>query len=433
MGPLVTHLLSTGGIARQAGNLGWHPATLLLQAGSDSLVALACCGIALTLLYVLWQRLPTGQRWVTLPFAVFLMACGATRLMDLLALWEPAHWTQGAIQAVTAVTALLCATLLWPLVPRMRALPTPTQLDDANRELQRQIASRERLEAELGDIRSELERRVQVRTHKLEQAQKALQDQMAERIRADSMKDELLAAVGRELRTPLTSIGGSLHLLYADRTSPPQVREELVGIALRNCERVTRLVNRLLALDRIRSSRMAFASEPLSLVELARTAVREHEALALQRGCRLVLVRGEEAGPIRGDEERLTQAMSDLIASVIDDAPAGSTVTVAVAPVPGCTRVSVETKVPQDGETDDRCQADPAEGTGPGTIARTDGLGMGLSIVRAIVERHGGRVGSDSSAGAGKGFYFEVPLRLDLITEARFSPAGLDADDRLPC
>jgi signal transduction histidine kinase len=400
--------------------IAWEPGLLLLHAISDGLIVLAYFSIPLTLLYVLVRRPLPGHNWVPVLFAAFILACGTTHLFNIVTLWEPVYWMEGWVKAVTAVISVLTAVAIWPLVPRLLALPTPTQLQQANERLREEVAVRGEAEANLRALHAQLEDIVKARTAELEQATEALQREVSERRRIDDFKDELLAMVSHELRTPLTSIGGSLHLLTSDESISAEEKRELAEIALRNTQRMIRLVNSLLDIDRIESGRIAFNCAPLSLSRLVETAVHDHQMFARQYGVQLVLSAVQEAGPVLGDADRLMQVLTNLISNAVKHAPRDSAVEIAVSTAEGRARVSVSDcgpGIPPDyrDRVFEKFVQVPRSSSHPG-----EGVGLGLSIARAIVERHGGRIGVETVPGERTRFYFELP-------PASQAPAGLSA------
>jgi PAS domain S-box-containing protein len=126
--------------------LVWRPELIGLHVISDAVTGLAYYSIPLALVaFVRWRRdLVFG--WMFGLFAVFILACGTTHFFSIWTLWHPDYGTQGVVKAATAMVSILTAIMLWPLLPKAVALPSPTQLAILNVTLQREIA--ERCEAE---------------------------------------------------------------------------------------------------------------------------------------------------------------------------------------------------------------------------------------------------------------------------------------------
>ncbi|MGI0489876.1 sensor histidine kinase [Pantanalinema rosaneae CENA516] len=127
----------------------WKPGLVGLHVIADSLIALAYYSIPITLFYFVRKRQDLPFDWIFLLFASFIVACGTTHLMEVWTLWQPFYWLSGAVKSATAGVSLYTAVSLVSLLPTALALPSPAQLETANRELEREIAERKRVEATL--------------------------------------------------------------------------------------------------------------------------------------------------------------------------------------------------------------------------------------------------------------------------------------------
>jgi PAS domain S-box-containing protein len=136
--------------------LAWEPGLIWLQAVSDTLISLAYFSIPAVLVIFARRRSDLAFRPVFGLFAAFIVACGATHVMGVVTLWLPAYWLDGAIKAVAAALSLATAILLWPLLPRALALPSPGQLHRLNLELARQVEERDAATSRLRDSEAEL-------------------------------------------------------------------------------------------------------------------------------------------------------------------------------------------------------------------------------------------------------------------------------------
>ena len=146
MSELWNHLFSSGLFIPHGHCYLWKTNLVWLHLASDALIALAYYSIPITLWYFVEKRKDLPFNWIFLLFAAFIIACGTTHIMAVWTLWHPTYWLSGFIKAVTAAISLFTAVQLVPLVPQALALPSPAQLESANKELQAQI--NERLKAE---------------------------------------------------------------------------------------------------------------------------------------------------------------------------------------------------------------------------------------------------------------------------------------------
>ncbi len=129
--------------------LAWEPGLLWTHAGADLLIAFAYFSISFALLRLVRRRRDVVYPWVFAIFAAFITACGATHLISIVVLWEPLYWLDGLVKAVTAILSVATAILLWPLLPRIIALPSPSELQAVNRKLAEEIEARDRVARQL--------------------------------------------------------------------------------------------------------------------------------------------------------------------------------------------------------------------------------------------------------------------------------------------
>jgi len=238
----------------------------------------------------------------------------------------------------------------------------------------------------------------------------ALATDISELKRLDRMKSEFVSTVSHELRTPLTSIRGSLGVLAGGVAGPlPDKARGFIEIAQNNCERLIRLINDILDIEKIESGKMSFALRPLDLMELIGQAAKADEGYAARHNVRLQLVETQPGAKVHADPDRLAQVMSNLISNACKFSPAGSTVDIAVTREG--TRLKVAVVDHGAGVSEDFLarifqrfsQADSSDARQKG------GTGLGLSISKAIVERLGGEIGFTTEKGKGTSFFFFLP------------------------
>jgi PAS domain S-box-containing protein len=233
---------------------------------------------------------------------------------------------------------------------------------------------------------------------------------ISERRHVDEMKSEFIATVSHELRTPMTSIRASLSMLVDGGAGelPDDVRH-LVNIAYQSSERLVRLVNDILDIEKIEAGKMEFRNDELAVAPLldeACDAVRGSAALrpvALERA-------GDGHGlRVRGDHDRLVQVLVNLLSNAIKYSPQFNSVTLACGAVPEGVRLSVSDNgpgIPQEF----RARVFEKFGQADSSDTRLKGgTGLGLAICRAIVRQHGGTIGFDSEEGRGTTFHVTLP------------------------
>ncbi|WP_244410703.1 sensor histidine kinase [Nitrospirillum viridazoti] len=238
----------------------------------------------------------------------------------------------------------------------------------------------------------------------------------------ERMKDAFISTVSHELRTPLTSIHGSIRLALGMPDALSIQAQNLLRIADRNSERLIAIVNDLLDIERIESGTLDLKADKLDLGELAAETVATLRPMAEEHS---VTLRYISAGslPVVGDPRRLRQVLANLVSNAIKYSNAGGAVTVQGDREDGRVRLSVHDNGP--GVPDwfkprlfqKFAQADSSDSRQKG------GNGLGLSIVKAIVERHGGHMTLTSHPGDTE-FVLTLPSRrIDARSDA---PAGAD-------
>ncbi len=217
----------------------------------------------------------------------------------------------------------------------------------------------------------------------------------------DRLKNEFLSVVSHELRTPLTSIRGSLGLLSGGVLGDlPEPAGAMVNRALRSSERLSRMINDILDLERIESGNLALEVLPHDVDELLSIADREMADFAASRGVILVRSAGCPAR-VLADHDRIVQALTNLIGNAVKFSPPSSVVELGAVEDRGTIvmRVSDHGR----GIPADRLETifDRFEQVDSSDIRQQGGSGLGLAICRGIVERHGGRVWLESELGVG--------------------------------
>lgn len=224
----------------------------------------------------------------------------------------------------------------------------------------------------------------------------------------DRLKSEFVNTVSHDLRAPLTAVTGYVFLLRNEPLSEAASNAlDQIELAI---ERMSRLISDLLDLGRIESG-LGIQRQPLDPAVLLAAVKQELEPLAAAKGLRLVLRLAGELPPIEGDSDRLHQALANLVQNAIKFTPAGEVAIQAEQFGPNLA-ISVS----------DTGTGIPAAdlpyifdkfyrvGKRPGSGAQPEGSGLGLSIVKSIVDRHGGRITVESRQGVGTTFRIMLPV-----------------------
>ncbi|MEA2144131.1 MAG: hypothetical protein QOI64_2561 [Solirubrobacteraceae bacterium] len=231
---------------------------------------------------------------------------------------------------------------------------------------------------------------------------------ISERREVERAKDEFTSVVSHELRTPLTSIRGSLGLLESGVLGPlPEKGQRMVEIAVQNTDRLVRLINDILDIERIDSGKVDMHPEACDGAELIARAVDVMGPVAAD--ARVTLTVDAPPAALFADPDRVLQALTNLMSNAVKFSPAGSAVRVSCGRrddelvfavrdegrgIPAEKLVSIFERFQQVDASDSR---------------EKGGTGLGLAICRTIAEHHGGRIWVESELGAGSTFSFALP------------------------
>ena len=174
---LLDWLPDDSGLSPHGFCLTWQPGLLAINAGSDAVTMLAYYSIPLTLLWFLRRRRDLPHAWIGALFIAFIVACGTTHAMSILTLWVPAYPAEGAVKLITAALSIATAIMLWPLVPKLLATPSASQMAALNQELRATVAEQDRTAKLLGDS----EQRLLVAQETMRRSNEELERRVAER------------------------------------------------------------------------------------------------------------------------------------------------------------------------------------------------------------------------------------------------------------
>jgi two-component system, OmpR family, sensor histidine kinase VicK len=232
-----------------------------------------------------------------------------------------------------------------------------------------------------------------------------------ERRALDRMKDEFISTVSHELRTPLTSIRGALGLLSGSALAArPEKARQMFDIAISNTDRLVRLVNDILDLERISSGKAELHPSMCSAEDLLRRAAGMQQSMTPKPSTRIFF--SAHGVSVWADSDRILQALSNLISNAIKFSPAGSEIHLTARNLDDHEAL-IEVRDQGTGIPDDKIehifdrfhQIDASDSRAKG------GTGLGLAICRSIIAHHGGRIWATSIPNQGTTFHFTLPTK----------------------
>lgn len=359
--------------------LSWSPALMALHAGSDAVIALSYFSIPFALTWLVRQREDFRYGWVIYAFGAFILACGATHAFAIVTLWVPAYASEGLVKLLTAALSVTTAVMLWPLVPRLVALPSTAQLAALNQDLRTEIEERQRAEQALRIANSSIE----------------------------SKNRELEAfaySVAHDLRAPLRGIDGFSQVLLEDYSD--QIDDEgrsHLGQVRHSAQHMARLIDDLLALSRISRAELRLA--PIDLVAIARHV--ENDLRLAQPDIPVTFITPRQL-PVRADPGLMRIALVNLLSNAWKFSRGRADPQVEL----GFLQRSGEMVyfIRDNGAGFNMAYQDKLFVAfqrlhAPGEF---DGTGVGLATVSRIIQRHGGRIWAEGQVDQGAIFYFTL-------------------------
>jgi signal transduction histidine kinase/DNA-binding response OmpR family regulator len=248
----------------------------------------------------------------------------------------------------------------------------------------------------------------------------------------DTVKDEFISTVSHELRTPLTSIRGALGLLSAGLLGNVDPKaQNLLRIASSNTERLIRLINDILDLERMESGRAPLKLRRCSMYDLAHEAVDTMATMADAAGIHVELMSNAPRDSIYfdADSDRILQVLTNLLSNAVKFSPAGSTVAVQIDSNPNSLLLRV---VDQGrGIPADKLEAvfDRFQQVESSDSSKKGGTGLGLAICRSIIQQHGGAIWAQVNHG-GPGTTLWVQLSRSARASDAAAPGLIEAPER---
>lgn len=351
----------------------WNPALVALHAVSDSFIGLSYIIISITLAYLVNRadrNIPFP--WLFAAFGIFIIACGATHIMEVITLWQPTYWLSGGLKLITAISSVATAVVLPPMVPKIIDVIRSARVSEERK------AELELLYARLKEV--------------------------------DQVKTDFFANVSHELRTPLTLILGPTQRLLSRKELDQEERRSLELIA-RNANLLLKHVNDLLDVSKLEAGKMEVHYVDTDLARLLRLGAANFESLAQQRRISLVV---ETSGEItsRVDREKIERVILNLLSNAFKFTPDGGIIYCRARMDGDHAVIEVRDSGPGVPESLRSAVFERFRQADSTATRRFGGTGLGLSIAKEFVDLHDGTILVDDALEGGASFSVILPIRM---------------------
>ncbi len=380
----------------------WTPEILYVHVISDALIAISYASIPAALIYFVMKRTDLRFSWIFVLFGIFILACGATHLMNIYNTFVPAYYAAGLIKLVCAAASVGTAVVLWPLIPVLLRLPSPSQLESANNLLAHEVEEHKLAREELA-----------VQAEELELQARQLEDINDQLHATNQHLEEFTSVVAHDLQEPLRKIVtfGDMLQRSADENLGEKARERLNRM-ISASQRMQVLINDLLSYARINHREPDFGA--VDLKQIAQDAAENLEDRVRRTGGEIRIE--SELPTIEADRSHMTQLFQNLIGNGLKFHRQGvpPVVTVRAEPLEQCSLFpgrGWKFQVSDNGIGIPAAYLEQVFGAFERLHSRSEfeGSGIGLTVCRSAVERHGGRITVESVEGEGSTFEFILP------------------------
>jgi signal transduction histidine kinase len=346
------------------------------------LIWLAYVSIPVTLVWFARRRSDIPFPWMFWMFGAFIIGCGTTHLMEVVTASVPVYRLSGVIKLLTAAVSLATAVCLVPLVPKALALRSP-------RELEKEIEQRRSAENALAKQAASLAEKAELLR------------------RANAAKDTFLASMSHELRTPLNAILGFTGTLLMKLPGPLTLdQEKQLRTVQSSAQHLLSLINDLLDLAKIESSKVELRLEPVVLEGVVQEVARTLQPLAHAKGLKLEIAAEVPDVGLRSDRRILTQILLNLTNNAIKFTEQGS-VRIELRQQPDSGYPLPAIRVVDTGigmRLEEQAELFQAFRRVGNSVRRRDGTGLGLHVSRKLAELLGATITVQSEPGKGSIF-----------------------------
>jgi signal transduction histidine kinase/CheY-like chemotaxis protein len=375
----------------------WEPELIWLHVLSDAVIATSYFSIPFALAILVSKRRDFQFGWVAWAFATFILACGLTHVFSIYTLWVPIYGIEGIVKAITAAASIVTAVMLWPLIPRILAVPTAEQLREAHVALEEEGKQRRASETLLRRFRE-----IEATETQIRQAQKM------------EALGQLTGGIAHDFNNIMTVITGTIEILGEAVANSPDLAE-IAQLITDAAARGAALTQHLLSFARKQPLQPIDVDVNLLMldaIELLKPTIGGH--------INIDFVPGREVSAALVDPNQLTTALLNLALNARDAMPDGGNLAIRT----GTLKLDDEDTKTYDGIAAGEYVTISIGDTGHG-IAKPDlpkifdpffttkdvgkGTGLGLSMVYGFVKQSGGHIAIESEKGRGTTVWIYLP------------------------
>jgi len=359
----------------------WRPDILSLHVASDILIAIAYFSIPIALYYFLKRRKDVPFRGVIYMFTVFIFACGVTHLISVWVVWNGHYGIQGIFKLLTALASIATALMMYPAMPKLLALRSPQELEKVNDDLQHEIVNRKHQEEQTIQLQTELAHIGRVST-----------------------MGQMATGLAHELNQPLLVISQSANAASHIAKKDHHTDEELLD-CLNDIEAETQRAGEIIRALRQLVSKESGQTELIDINELSVQVLKMVKPDAREHNIDLIAPTCKDA-ITEANRVQIAQIIINLLRNSIQSISNSDNNEGKIAMMIERTKNTISVSI---------------EDNGPGIIPevelfkpfetiKSDGMGLGLSISKSIIESHGGSISAENIEGSGARFTFTLPV-----------------------
>ena len=375
----------------------WEPELIWLHVVSDAVIAVAYFSIPFALAIIVSKRRDFQFGWIGWSFAAFIMACGLTHIFSIITLWVPIYGIEGIVKAITAIGSIVTAVILWPMIPKIIAIPSSAQLRHAYKALEEEGKQRRGAETLLQRFRETDATATQIR-----QAQKM------------EAVGQLTGGIAHDFNNILTVITGTIEILGEAVADRPQLAK-IARLIEEAASRGAALTQHLLAFARkqpLQPTSVDINALMVDTVKLLQPTIGERVGIDF--------VPGEDVAPALVDASQLATAILNLALNARDAMPNGGQLRIETANVELQDNRIQAYDGPAAGQYVMISISDTGHGIAAGDLNKVfepfyttkevgKGTGLGLSMVYGFVKQSKGHITIQSEKGRGTNILICLP------------------------